>query len=218
MRRDHGLAAQLTEVRRIVEVGAASLAARRRTAEDLRRMREALTRAEAALDERDVEAFSQADIDFHQAVLGACGNHFVPALLVPVDAALREIRLQTSEDVAASRRALVMHGRVHDAVRRRAGQAAADAMRLHLDETRRHIESMTDADDARRLAETSDDLSERVETGMSEGSAQAAQPGVVPEPGQRRDDRAVHRALHELGAHPGGAAVGPTDDRHRADR
>ena len=82
-------------------------------------------------------------------MLGACGNHFVPALLVPVDAALREIRLQTSEDVAASRRALVMHGRVHDAVRRRAGQAAADAMRLHLDETRRHIESMTDADDAR---------------------------------------------------------------------
>ena len=42
VRRDHGLAAQLTEVRRIVEVGAASLAARRRTAEDLRRMREAL--------------------------------------------------------------------------------------------------------------------------------------------------------------------------------
>ena len=149
VRRDHGLAAQLTEVRRIVEVGAASLAARRRTADDLRRMREALARAETALAARDVEAFSQADMDFHQAVLGACENHFVPALLVPVDAALREIRLQTSEDVAASRRALVMHGRVYDAVRRRAGQAAADAMRQHLDETRRHIETMTDADDAR---------------------------------------------------------------------
>ena len=149
VRRDHGLAAQLTEVRRIVEVGAASLAARRRTADDLRRMREALARAETALDARDVEVFSQADIDFHQAVLGACGNHFVPALLVPVDAALREIRLQTSEDVAASCRALVMHGRVHDAVRRRAGQAAADAMRQHLDETRRHIESMTDGEGAR---------------------------------------------------------------------
>ena len=131
VRRDHGLAA------------------RRRTADDLRRMREALARAETALAARDVEAFSQADMDFHQAVLGACENHFVPALLVPVDAALREIRLQTSEDVAASRRALVMHARVYDAVRRRAGQAAADAMRQHLDETRRHIETMTDADDAR---------------------------------------------------------------------
>lgn len=144
VRQDHGLASQLTEVRGIVEVGAAALAARRRTADDLALIRGALTRAETALADGDVTAFSKADIDFHEAVLGAVGNHFVPALLVPVDSALREIRLQTSRDAAASRRALVMHGRIFDAVRRRSAKAAADAMRLHLDETRKHIDAMGD--------------------------------------------------------------------------
>ncbi len=66
-------------------VHAATLAARRRTAEDLRRMEEALTLAGAAFEADDVDAFSEADLAFHQAVLDAVENHFVPALLVPVD-------------------------------------------------------------------------------------------------------------------------------------
>ncbi len=144
VRREHGLAAQLTEVRGIVEVGAAGLAARRRTAADLRRMREALERAEAALGSGDVDAFSRADIDFHQAVLGAVGNQFVPALLVPVDGALQEIRRQTSRDPVASRRALVMHRRIFDAVRGRSAGTAEEAMRRHLDETRRCIDAMAE--------------------------------------------------------------------------
>lgn len=142
VRRDHGLAAQLTEVRRIVEVGAATLAARRRTTEDLERMRDAIERAEAAFERGDEVAFSEADIAFHQSVLDAVENHFVPALLVPVDAALREIRHQTSRDRRASRRALVMHTRIYEAIRRRSSAVAADAMRRHLDETRRYVQSM----------------------------------------------------------------------------
>jgi len=144
VRRDRGLASQLTEVRAIVEVGAAGLAARRRTAADLERMRRALDRAAAALEAGDIDLFSRADIDFHAAVLDAVGNQFVPAMLVPVDGALQEIRRQTSQDHAASRRALVMHRRILDAVRRRSATAAAEAMRRHLDETRRHIEAMTE--------------------------------------------------------------------------
>lgn len=144
VQRDHGLAAQLTEVRRIVEVGAASLAARRRTPLDLSRMAEALATAGAAYEDRDVDAFCGADLAFHQAVLDAVGNHFVPALLVPVDAALREIRSRTSRDRRASRRALVMHTRIYEAIRRRSSSTAAEAMRRHLDETRRHVESMTE--------------------------------------------------------------------------
>jgi GntR family transcriptional repressor for pyruvate dehydrogenase complex len=96
------------------------------------------------LADGDVAAFSAADIDFHQAVLAAVGNQFVPALLAPVDGALREIRRQTSEDVRASRRALVMHERVFEAVRSRSSTAAGEAMRKHLAETRRHIDSMTE--------------------------------------------------------------------------
>lgn len=144
VRRDHGLAIQLTEVRGIVEVGAAALAARRRTGSDLKAMREALDRARTAHDADDVEAFSRADIDFHLAVLGAVENQFVPALLDPVEAALREIRLQTSQDRSANARALVMHGRIYDAIRRRSARGASEQMSRHLEETRRHIAGMGD--------------------------------------------------------------------------
>ena len=143
VKRDHNLALRLTEVRSIVEVGAAALAARRRTAEALREMRTALDRARAAHEDRDVESFSRADIDFHLAVLRSVGNDFVPALLAPVDAGLREIRFQTSQNHAVNARALEMHSRIYDAIRKRSPRAAADLMARHLEETRTHIAAMS---------------------------------------------------------------------------
>ena len=142
VRRDHALALRLTEVRSIVEVGAASLSAKRRTAEALAEMRAALDRARAAHDERDAESFSRADIDFHLAVLRSVGNDFVPALLAPVDAGLREIRLQTSQDPAVNERALEMHTLIYQAIRNRSPRSAADLMARHLEETRAYIAAM----------------------------------------------------------------------------
>lgn len=142
VRRDLGLAVQLTEVRSIVEVGAAGLAARRRSASDLKAMRDALQRARVAHEGGDAEALSRADIDFHLAILGAVENQFVPALLDPVEGALREIRLQTSRDRAAGARALAMHQRIYEAIRRRSSSAASELMGRHLEETKRHIGTM----------------------------------------------------------------------------
>ena len=139
VRRDHALAVELTEVRKIVEVGAAGLAAQRRKAGALEEMRDALERMSAAREADDVAALSQADIDFHLAVLNAAGNHFVPALLAPIDSALRALRLQTSQDLRMSDRAIVMHGRIYEAIRKRSSKLAADLMSRHLDETRKHI-------------------------------------------------------------------------------
>jgi len=142
VRRDHELAVRLTEVRSIVEVGAAGLAAKRRDTDALGQMRDALDRARTAHAADDAELFARADIDFHLAVLRSVGNDFVPALLAPVDAGLREIRLQTSQDRAANERALEMHGRIYEAIRKRSSRAAADLMARHLDETRQHVVAM----------------------------------------------------------------------------
>ncbi len=143
VRRDHELALRLTEVRSIVEVGAAALSARRRGTESLREMRSALDRARAAHEVQDAVSFSRADIDFHLAVLRSVDNDFVPALLAPVDAGLREIRLQTSQDHAVNTRALEMHNRIYEAIRKRAPRSAADLMARHLEETRAYIASMS---------------------------------------------------------------------------
>lgn len=142
VRRDHGVAIQLTEVRSIVEVGAARLAAKRRKPSDLADMRDALDRMKQSQEAGDMVAFSRADVDFHLAVLNAVDNYFVPALLAPVDAGLREIRVQTSQERSMNERAILMHGRIYDAIRKRSARSAAEVMERHLEETTRYIEGM----------------------------------------------------------------------------
>jgi DNA-binding FadR family transcriptional regulator len=88
-------------------------------------------------------AFSHADIDFHLAVLNSVDNYFVPALLAPIDAGLREIRVQTSQERRMNERAIVMHGKIYDAIRKRSARAAADLMDRHLEETKRYIAGMS---------------------------------------------------------------------------
>jgi GntR family transcriptional repressor for pyruvate dehydrogenase complex len=101
-------------------------------------MRDALQRMNASLDD-DAVTFSQADIDFHLAVLLAVGNYFIPALLAPVDAGLREIRTRTSQNREMNERAIAMHTRIYEAIRAGSARKAASSMALHLEETRAYI-------------------------------------------------------------------------------
>lgn len=133
------LAIQLTEVRRVVEVGAVELAARRRTGVHLARMRASLTEADEALRANDVTAFAEADIAFHDAVLAAAGNPLLGPLLMPIGAALRTVRLRTSYDRPMCERAVTLHSAIYDAVRRRATRRATATMARHIDETRNYI-------------------------------------------------------------------------------
>ena len=72
---------RLIEARRIVEVGAAELAAERRSGEDMTRLEEHLTAMHAADRAGDVDAFVAADLAFHTTVLAAAGNGLIAALL-----------------------------------------------------------------------------------------------------------------------------------------
>lgn len=137
-----GLALQLTEVRSIVEVGAAELAARRRHAPDLAAMRGAIQGMRDAQEQEDAELFSRADIEFHDAVLHAAGNEFVAALLAPVHAGLRAVRTQTSRGRRMNERAIVMHTQIYEMIRNRAPRKAANSMSRHLRETENYISGM----------------------------------------------------------------------------
>jgi DNA-binding FadR family transcriptional regulator len=141
---DRRFAMQLTEVRQIVEVGAASLAARRRKAADLGEMRDAIQRMKDAQGAGDMVTFSEADLDFHRAVLDAAENYFVPALLAPIEAGLKEVRIQTSQERRMTERAILMHTRIYEAIRKRTARAAGDLMSRHLEETKKYIESLSE--------------------------------------------------------------------------
>lgn len=129
------LAQQLTEVRRVVEVGIVAMAAQRRTDADITRMVTAIEAMRVAEKDADPVAFSRADIVFHDAVLEAADNPFAVALFQPIEAVLRRVRQQTAQDRANRDRAVEMHEVILDAVRRRSVRAAAAAMNQHLLET-----------------------------------------------------------------------------------
>jgi DNA-binding FadR family transcriptional regulator len=126
-----GFLLELLELRRLVETGAAGLAAARASEEDIARMNTELERMDASVD--DVERFTDGDVAFHDALLAATGNHLLARLiemLGPVLRVGRVIGLERRRDGATDAQA--GHRRVLEAIRARDPEAARLAMREHL--------------------------------------------------------------------------------------
>jgi DNA-binding FadR family transcriptional regulator len=132
---------KLTEVRLLIEPAAAELAARRAGTEErrllqvaFRDMREALHRSPP-----DHEAYNEADLRFHRAIVQSCQNDILEqiggivngTLLVAFNAALRVPGLPKAS--------LSRHETILDAIQRRQPNRARDAMRRLVQNTGRAI-------------------------------------------------------------------------------
>ncbi len=132
---------KLTEARLIVEPGAAELAAVRASRAQVASIEAALQdmRAALALSPPDHEAYNEADIRFHKAIVQACDNDVIEqmgamvntTLLVAFSAALRVPGL--------ARASLPRHQAILDAIRRRQASRARAAMRRLVENTGRAI-------------------------------------------------------------------------------
>ncbi|BCJ32375.1 FadR/GntR family transcriptional regulator [Actinocatenispora sera] len=80
-----------TEVRRGLEVEAARLAARRRTADDLTALRAALAARDEAWDAKDAQLFVETDARFHHAVAACSHNAMLIELYADFGEALRDV-------------------------------------------------------------------------------------------------------------------------------
>ncbi|GIH29239.1 GntR family transcriptional regulator [Acrocarpospora phusangensis] len=80
---------EILEVRRALEVEAARLAATRRTDADIVAMEKALARREQAWSGGDPDAFVEADLAFHVAIVQATHNRVLIDLYADFSAALR---------------------------------------------------------------------------------------------------------------------------------
>lgn len=134
--RNEGGVDALMEVRRIVEPGAAALAARRGNERDFAEIREAYEAMEKAKD--SAEAFMEADLAFHLACLYAAKNDF----LAPIAHAIRtemmaSLRITNRDPVLNRRVSLPLHKAILDAILARDPEEAAAAMKRHLDDTER---------------------------------------------------------------------------------
>lgn len=122
---------ELLELRRLIETGAAGLAAARASDDDIEGMAAQFRQMESSLT--DLERFTDADMAFHAALLAATGNHLLTRLidmLGPVLRVGRMISLERRPDGPAdSQRG---HRRVLDAVRAGNPEEAREAMHEHL--------------------------------------------------------------------------------------
>lgn len=134
------LAAKLIEARRVVELGVAELAARRRSPEDLERMGGAIEWMRRAHHDGDVPEFSAADMAFHDALNRAADNPFLEALVQPIASLAYEVRRQTSSTEQLRVVAIAEHERILVAVADGDADAAVTAASEHLDEAHRVVD------------------------------------------------------------------------------
>lgn len=128
----------LAAVRLPLETAIASLAAAKRTEADLAQLEK--TQKVLGNPRRSLEAHVQADLDFHAALASATGNPLFQVVLTPIQELLMESRRRTLGRYGAEI-AYQHHAKILDAVRAGAAEAAAEAMRLHIEANFQHLHS-----------------------------------------------------------------------------
>lgn len=128
----------LLQVRQLLEVEIAGLAAAKATAADLRDIAGALAAMET--DKADLERFAKADLLFHRALATATRNPLMELLLHPIAGLLLELMEELSPLTKAREQAIHHHREILKAVAKADVSMARQAMQAHLAqfETRLH--------------------------------------------------------------------------------
>lgn len=122
---------QIFEARKVLEVGAAGLAAERGLAERLAPMAEEVTGMFATLAEP--QAFLVHDVRFHRAVAAAADNPVLLALVEMISSLVYEQRRLTVEGAHDLKQSAEMHRKIYQGIRDRDPERARQAMADHLD-------------------------------------------------------------------------------------
>src|SRR5918998_567277 len=130
--------AEYLECRRLLEIEAAALAAKRARESDLAALSDALERmkatAERAPDNAAAETlYHQADIDFHHAVIAATGNRALGRMSEPIHRALAMARRPLARPALRIARSIPEHRRILTAIAAGDPDQARAAMREHLE-------------------------------------------------------------------------------------
>ncbi|HEY2068908.1 MAG TPA: FCD domain-containing protein [Rhizomicrobium sp.] len=123
---------EFTQIRLAVEPAAAALAATEGGAEEKEAIQHAIRRMIAA--ERGEDEPLDSDIAFHVAVLQASGNRFYAQLSELIESALRFSIKLTNRYKGVRLASVADHKKVSDAIQASKPQAAADAMRVLIQE------------------------------------------------------------------------------------
>ncbi|QBD76874.1 FadR family transcriptional regulator [Ktedonosporobacter rubrisoli] len=121
---------ELLELRRIVEVEVAALAAQRRTAEDMQTLYKFVEQMRTVIG--DPRTFTRFDIAFHDAILAIARNRLLAQTLRPANQALYVARLISSQRYSRSEASERGHEEILSALEKGDPQQAREAMHRHI--------------------------------------------------------------------------------------
>ncbi len=147
---------EVAEARSAIEPVVASLAATRASQEDLQRVREQLQAMKESVEDRI--RFLQHDLEFHLAIMKACGNEVLKRMMSVVLEKLFDHSRQVAQNYSDLSKIWRLHEEIYKALCRRDSRAARAAMIRHM--------KISKADNA-RLARPQASTSDQVETTRS---------------------------------------------------
>ena len=127
---------KLVEMREIIEPAAAAAAARKRTPEQLARIKSAYEAMDASTD---LDAWAKADLEFHECVLDAANNELRGSLFSVIDTALGAYFLLSAKTAVDFKYSLPRHFAVYDAIRLKRPEQAREAMHGMIVDSRANI-------------------------------------------------------------------------------
>ena len=144
LRMHDGDLGELFEIRRILEVETAGLAAQRRSDADLGAMRTAQRTMEEGLG--SAERYVDGDVRFHLAIAAATHNRVATYMMQAIRDVLHRALLSIYQIPGSPERSLGQHRQILDAIEARRPDQARERMRLHL------LRVEQDVEEARRRA------------------------------------------------------------------
>jgi DNA-binding FadR family transcriptional regulator len=128
---------QLLDQRRVLECGAAELAAERASSDRYAWLRQLVGRMVEHVD--DLDAYRRVDAQFHIAIAQCTGNATLTSAVADLQARLSDLIALIPRSEDALRNSNDQHARIVAAIVRRDGEAARSAMKEHVEATSRFL-------------------------------------------------------------------------------
>jgi GntR family transcriptional repressor for pyruvate dehydrogenase complex len=131
---------KIYEIRHMIEIEAAGLAAERATHQDICEMESTIEEMAASQD--NLVQFVETDLAFHEMVAMATHNELFTVLLIPISDLLREFILASTKVPGSAQDGLRHHRHILGYIRAQDVHQARQAMRDHLIHARAMVESL----------------------------------------------------------------------------
>lgn len=130
---------EVFEVKRILEVEIAQLAALNRSDDDLLELRSSLEKRKQAISNNDVPAYIESDLEFHNSMAAATQNSVLKDLYTTFSVVLRDALFAKIDDLEKNEMQLRQHEKIYKAIVKKDAIAAKELTSEYLDLTNRQL-------------------------------------------------------------------------------